>query len=166
MDRHGFTLIELAVVLALIGIVLALVLPRLPSVAGENLAASARTLGATLRYLQDRATTGTRLYALKIEPGTDHLSVAEVSSASGDREPDDPLLRKRPLREGIQIADVIIPRLGKVTEEQVRLEVGAAGLRDFVIIHLRSPEGGFWTVMAFPGGGKVGVYRDYLEEAP
>jgi hypothetical protein len=41
----------------------------------------------------------------------------------------------------------------------------AGGLRDFVVIHLRSPDDKFWTVMAFPASGKVKVYEGYQEEA-
>jgi hypothetical protein len=45
------------------------------------------------------------------------------------------------------------------------LDVAAGGLRDFVVIHLRSPDNRFWTVMAFPASGKVKVYDGYREEA-
>lgn len=165
MSRRGFTLIELVVVLAIIGMVMALVFPRLPSSESENLKVSARTLASTLRYLQDRAATGRTTYYLLMEPGTDSIKVLESAADGSDKEPDDTLLQKRPIKEGIQVADVIIPRLGKLTEGQVRLTVGMGGLRDFVDIHLRSADGSFWTVMAFPSSGKVKIYEGYQEEA-
>jgi general secretion pathway protein H len=68
------------------------------------------------------------------------------------------------VKEGIVVIDVMIPRLGKINEGKVRLDVGSGGLRDFVIIHLRSPEDKFWTVMAFPSSGKVKVFDGYQEE--
>lgn len=165
MDRRGFTLIEIAVVLAIIGMVLLLVLPRLPSSDGENLKISARTLAATLRYIQDRAATGRTTYYLRMEPGTDSVRVLEAAADGGEKEPDDPLLRKRSVKEGIIVADVTIPRLGKISDGQVRLDVAAGGLRDFVIIHLRSADNIFWTIMAFPASGKVKVVEGYQEEA-
>jgi len=165
MNRSGFTLIEIAVVLAIIGMVLMLVLPRLPSSDHENLKVSARTLASTLRYMQDRAATGRTTYYLRMEPGTDSVKVLESAADGGEKEPLDPLLQKRPVKEGIVVADVTIPRLGKVVDGTIRLEVGNGGLRDFVVIHLRSPEDKFWTVMAFPAGGKVKVYDGYQEEA-
>jgi len=165
MSRRGFTLIELVVVLAIIAMALALVFPRLPSSESENLKVSARTLAATLRYLQDRAATGRTTYYLQMEPGTDTIKVLESAADGSDKEPGDTLLQKRPIKEGIQVADVTIPRLGKVTEGQVRLTVGMGGLRDFVIIHLRSPDNNYWTVMAFPSSGKVKIYEGYQEEA-
>ncbi|HEY5523359.1 MAG TPA: prepilin-type N-terminal cleavage/methylation domain-containing protein, partial [Desulfuromonadaceae bacterium] len=53
-SRAGFTLIEIMVVLVIIGMVMMLVLPRLPSSDQENLKISARTLASTLRYIQER----------------------------------------------------------------------------------------------------------------
>ncbi len=160
----GFTLIEIAVVLAIIGMVMLLVLPRLPSAESENLKTSARTLATTLRYMQDRAATGRTLFFLRMEPGTDSVQVLEAAADGSEKAPDDPLLRKRPVKEGIQVADVVIPRLGKISDGQLRLEVGMSGLRDFAVIHLRSPDNSFWTVMAFPAGGKVKVYQGYQED--
>jgi general secretion pathway protein H len=165
MNRRGFTLIEIAVVLAIIGMVLMLVLPRLPSSDGENLKISARTVASTLRYVQDRAATGRMTYYVRIEPGTDILKVLEATVDGTEKEPGDPLLQKRVVKEGIVVADVMVPRLGMLKDGQLRLDIGAGGLRDFVVIHLRSADNKFWTVMAFPASGKVKVYDGYQEEA-
>ena len=165
MNRRGFTLIEIAVVLAIIGMVLMLVMPRLPSSEQENLKVSARSLSSTLRYMQDRAATSGTTYYLRMEPGTDSVKVLEAAADGGEKEPLDPLLQKRPVKEGIVVADGMIPRLGKLTDGQVRLVVGNGGLRDPVVIHLRSPDDKFWTVMAFQASGKVKIYDGYQEEA-
>jgi general secretion pathway protein H len=164
--QTGFTLIEIAVVMVIIGMVLLLVLPRLPSSDQENLKISARTLASTLRYLQERAATSRTGYYLTLEPGTESVKISEISSDGSAKEPSDPLLQKSPVKEGVIVADVRIPRLGKISDGQLRLDVGMGGVRDFVTIHLRSAEGQFWTVMAFPSGGKVKVYEGYLEDPP
>jgi general secretion pathway protein H len=160
----GFTLIEIAVVVAIICMVMLLVIPRLPSSEKENLKISARTLASTLRYVQERANTSGKYYYINFEPGTEIAKVFEVGGDGAGKEPTDPILQRPSLKEGIQIADVVIPRLGKVKEGQLRLDVGMGGLRDFVTIHLGSAGGKFWTLMAFPAGGKVKVYEGYLEE--
>lgn len=163
--RRGFTLIEIVVVLVIIGMVMTLVIPRLPNTQGEDLKISARTLASTLRYLQDRATTTGMTYYLHLEPGTDNVKVMQAAADGSEKEPDDPFLQQRPTKEGVQVADVVIPRLGKLNEGQVRLDIGAGGLRDFAAIHLRSPDGAFWTVMGFPSNGKVKVFQGYQEDA-
>lgn len=163
-NRSGFTLIEIVVVMVIIGMVMMLVIPRLPSSDSENLKISARTLAATLRYLQERAANAGTGYYLQLAPGTDTIKLFQIGADGSGRDPVDPLLQRPPLKEGIQVADVVVPRLGKVVDGQLRLDVGMAGLRDFVTIHLRSPEGKFWTVMAFPAGGKVKFYEGYQEE--
>ena len=165
-SRAGFTLIEIAVVLTIIGMVLLLVIPRLPSSDQENLKISARTLASTLRYLQERAATTRTGYYLSVMPGTETIQIFEVGADGSAKQPSDPLLQKPPVKEGITVADVRIPRLGKVNEGQVRVDVGVSGVRDFVTIHLRSTADRFWTVMAFPSGGKVKAYEGYLEDPP
>lgn len=164
--QAGFTLIEIAVVMAIIGMLMLLVVPRLPSSGQENLKISARTLASTLRYLQERAATSRTGYYVTLAPGTETLKIAEISTDGSAKEPSDPLLQKSPIIDGIIVADVRIPRLGKVSDGQLRIDVSVAGVRDFVTIHLRSVEGQFWTVMAFPSGGKVKAYDGYLEDPP
>jgi general secretion pathway protein H len=165
-SKAGFTLIEIAIVMAIIGMVMLLVIPRLPSSDQENLKISARTLASTLRYIQERAATSRTMYALILAPGTESVKIVEVGQDGSDRDPSDTLLLKSAVKDGIQVADVRIPRLGKVSEGQLRVDVGVGGVRDFVTIHLRSASGQFWTVMAFPSGGKVKAYEGYLEDPP
>lgn len=163
LNKSGFTLIEIVVVLAIVAMLLVVVVPRLPSSDDENLKISARTLASTLRYIQDRSATSRTTYFLVIEPGSDVIKILESAADGSDKNPDDPLLRQSPIKEGILISDVIIPRLGKVNEGQLRLTIGMGGLRDFTVFHLQSRGNNFWTVMGFPSSGKVKVYEGYQE---
>ncbi len=165
-NRAGFTLIEIAVVMCIIGMVMLLVIPRLPSSDRENLKISALTLASTLRYIQERAATSRTGYYLALAPGTESVRIVEIGGDGSPKEPSDPLLQKSPVKEGITVADVRIPRLGKVSDGEVRVDIGVAGIRDYVTIHLRSSAGQFWTVMAFPAGGKVKAFEGYLEDPP
>ena len=166
LRQSGFTLIEIAIVMAIIGMVMLLVVPRLPSSDQENLKISARTLASTIRYLQERSSTSRTGYYLSFAPGTESVKIVEVGGDGNATEPSDPLLQKSPVKEGITVADVRIPRLGKVIDGQLRVDVAVGGIRDFVTIHLRSAAGQFWTVMVFPSGGKVKAYEGYLEDPP
>jgi general secretion pathway protein H len=119
-----------------------------------------------MRYMQERAAALRTGYYLSMAPGTESIQILEVGTDGSTTEPADPLLRKAVVKEGIIVADVRIPRLGKIIDGQVRVDVGVAGIRDFVTIHLRSSNGKFWTVMAFPSGGKVKAFDGYLEDPP
>ena len=94
------------------------------------------------------------------------MKIFEISADGSAKEPADPLLQKSPVKEGVVVADVRIPRLGKVSDGQVRVDVGVAGVRDFVTIHLLSTSGQYWTVMVFPSGGKVKAFEGYHEDPP
>ena len=152
--------------MVIIGMVMMLVLPRLPTSDQENLKISARTLASTLRYLQERAATSRTNFYLALAPGTESVKIVEIGADGSGKEPSDPLLQKSPVKEGVIVADVRIPRLGKVSDGQLRVDVGMGGIRDFVTVHLRSAGGQFWTVMAFPSGGKVKAFEGYLEDPP
>ena len=167
-SRAGFTLIEIAVVMAIIGMVMLLIIPRLPLSDQENLKISARTLASTLRYMQERAATtaSRRGFYIILAPGTETVKILEIGGDGNSKEPADPLLLKSSVKEGVTVADVRIPRLGKVVDGQLRVDVGVGGIRDFVTIHLRSAGGQFWTVMAFPSGGKVRALEGYIEDPP
>jgi general secretion pathway protein H len=164
--QSGFTLIEMVVVMVIISLVMLLVIPRLPSSDQENLKISARTLASTFRYLQERATTSRTGYYLVLMPGTESVKILETSPAGSGQVPSDPLLQKPAIKEGIIVADVRIPRLGKVSDGQLRIDVGVAGFRDFITVHLRSSGGDYWTVMVFPSGGEVKAFEGYLEDPP
>lgn len=165
-SQSGFTLIEIAVVMAIIAMVMLLVIPRLPSSDQENLKISARTLASTLRYLQERAATSGTSYYLDLAPGTESVRIVQVGGDGSALEPSDPLLQKSPVKEGVIVTDVRIPRLGKIKDGQVRVDVGVAGVRDFVTFHLGNAAGESWTVMAFPSGGKVKAFEGYHEDPP
>jgi MSHA pilin protein MshC len=60
MDRKGFTLIELVMVLVLIGIMAAVVVPRLPNVASTKAGVIVDKLRADIRYAQNLAMTRSR----------------------------------------------------------------------------------------------------------
>ena len=165
-SKAGFTLIELMVVMAIISMVMLLVIPRLPSSDQENLKVSARTLASTLRYVQERAATSGIRYIITLVPGTETAKISEMGGDGNPKDPADPLLQKSAVKEGIVIVDTRIPRLGKIVDGQLRVDIGVAGIRDFVTIHLRSLEGKYWTVMAFPSGGKVKDYEGYHEDPP
>lgn len=165
LRSDGFTLIELAVVVAILGMVALLVFPRLPSVDAARLRGSARSLAATLRYLEDRAVTTKTGYTLSLNLTEGAVTVMKRLPGGEQVPPDESPPAGRALAEGVSIEDVFTPRSGKRSTGEVSLEFGPGGLQEFAAIHLKSERGGQYTVMAYPASGKVRVFDGYREEA-
>lgn len=161
----GFTLIELAVVLAILATVALLVFPRLPSTDATNLRGSARALAATIRYTGDKAVTAKSAYRLRVNLTDNRLAV--IKMVNGEESTDtDPFFSRQILAEGINIEDVSTPRLGKIAGGEVTVNFGPGGLEDFVVIHLQGSRDRHFTVTAYPQNGKVKVEEGYREVGP
>jgi general secretion pathway protein H len=160
----GFTLLELLVVLAVMAMAAAIVVPRLPTSEATALKRSARGVAALLRSIDNEATTRKTTYRLTFDLGLEQLRVKELQGGE-EAAPNDVRLARPVLAEGIAIEDVRLPRLGTVTSGQVQVEIGPGGLSEYLTVHLVSPAGKQFTVMAFPQTGKVTVNEGYLEKA-
>jgi len=159
----GFTLIELMVVLVILSITAALVVPRLPSTDAMELKSSARSLASLLRYLGERSISSKTIYRLHVNIRENSIKVTRKLANGDEIPPEDPLLSRNTLTAGIVIADLESPRLGKVTEGEVFIDFGSAGLSEFLTIHLNSPKGEIFTVTGYPQGGKVKIISGYQE---
>jgi general secretion pathway protein H len=67
------------------------------------------------------------------------------------------MLTRTVLAEGVMLKDVTTPRLGKVTDGEVSIDVGPGGMTEFLTIHLATADGASFTVAVFPAGGKVRI---------
>jgi MSHA pilin protein MshC len=85
MDRKGFTLIELMMVLVLLGILAIFAAPRLLNVTATNAGAFADKLRADIRYAQDLAMTQNRRYRVYFNTApSPNPGYAVVNDANGN----------------------------------------------------------------------------------
>lgn len=159
----GFTLIELMVVLVLLSLAAALIAPRLPATEAMELKSSARSLASLLRYLGERSSGSKHLYRLHVNFRENSIYVTRRLASGDEITPEDPLLSRKTLADGVIITDLQSPRLGTVAEGEVLIDFGAGGLFEFVTLHLRSPAGESFTVTGYPQGGKVKIIPGYQE---
>lgn len=157
---------ELVVVIAILALAAAIVLPRLQVSRSAELSRSARQLAATIRFLQDRAITTKTTYRMRLELGGNAISVTRTLPDGSEETPDDQLLRRPFLADGITVASVITPRGGKRQAGEAVIPFGVAGLGEFTMIHLRNGDDAMMTVLAYPSSGTVTVAEGYREEAP
>ncbi len=160
---RGFTLIEMVVVIVVISLVALLVIPLFPSTNAADLRRSARSLAAVIRYLGDQAVTTRTPYRLRLDVTGNTVTVSKPGDNGEETVPTDPFLSRPVLTEGVTIADVEVPRLGKLTEGNVAMAFGVAGLGEFTVIHLRGVRDNYLTITAFPNGGRVTVSNGYRE---
>lgn len=157
---------ELMVVIAVLALVAVIVVPRLSVNRAVELNRSARTLAATIRYLQDKAITSKTPYRIRLEIGSSRVQVTKLSPSGTEGSPEDSFLDRPLLPEGLIVADVLTQREGKRTDGEAVLTFDMGGLADFAAIHLQSADETVVTVMALPSSGKVTVADGYQEVPP
>lgn len=162
-SSSGFTLVELVVVVTLLAMAALLVFPRLPDTGGAALKGSARSVAATVRYLFDRVAETGRPHRLRFTVGTGEVRIAELRSDGMESAPTDPFLSRQVIADGVVVKDLQTPRLGKVSDGQVALDVGPAGIAEPATIHLLSIGGKEMTLEISPYARRVIVTEGYRE---
>lgn len=94
-DRSGFTMVELALVIALIGILAWIAYPKVAVLGEMRLDAAARRLAADLRYAQSRSVGTGVTHGIYFEPARGRYTVYAPTPAAPVVDPAD---RGRPLR--------------------------------------------------------------------
>lgn len=84
MKNKGFTLIELAIVIVVLGIMISLVIPTLGEMTGANLKQSSRHLTGMIRFLRDEAEAKKTVYRLRFDVPGGHYW-AERLEVTSDR---------------------------------------------------------------------------------
>ena len=129
----GFTLLELAVVLLILGIAVSFLAPRLRDPDTMALASSVRRLATTARYLYDEAAY--QRVPMRLNLDLDHQTYF-VTVLGGD--PDAPefvpartaLARPVTLPDAVAFSDVVLPAVGTVTEGIVFAQFSPDGWAD------------------------------------
>jgi hypothetical protein len=152
----------MAVVIVIISMVAIIVLPLLPSTGAADLKNSARRLSTVVRYLGERSVTTKTPYRMRLDLNDSTVVIKKIVEGE-ETNPEDPFFSRNILDDGVSIEDIEIQRLGKLGEGVINVDFGAAGLGEFIVIHLKGEKDGRFTVTAFPYGGRVEVLEGYRE---
>jgi general secretion pathway protein H len=165
--RHaaGFTLIELAIVLFVVGIAASFVVPRLRSSERVVLDTAASRLATSIRWVYEEAA----LRQLPLRLNLD-LDQQEYWVSAYNEDPDapafeidrTPLARPQPLPDDVVIADVVTSTDGTVDGGLVLAQFLPEGATDVLVIHLQSRGGAFSTIAFDPLTGRTRVGDGYL----
>ncbi len=161
----GFTLLELAVVLLILGIAASFLVPRLRDPETVALQSAANRIATTARYLYDEAAY--QRLPMRLNLDLDHQTYF-VTVLGGD--PDDPefvpvassLAKPTLLPDAVAFRDVVLPTVGTVTEGLVFAQFSPEGWADPLVVHLRGRSGGEATMAIEPLTGRTRVADRYV----
>jgi prepilin-type N-terminal cleavage/methylation domain-containing protein len=170
--QNGFTLIELALAVAIIAILLGIAIPRLPSLGRTDLEASADRLATTMTYLADEASLRGRIYRLTLDLDAEGWTVAALApfAAVGDdaRRPEfredtaDPLAGAVALPDGV-FFDAVLDRDGSVGAGTHDVFFLPEGLTESIGVRLAEQDGA--TVVVTLNASRGSAQREETIEA-
>ena len=162
----GFTLIELAMVMLVIAIIMAVAMPRVGGMLDrQQMQRTINVLRGTVRYLQARAALTKRVYRLMVDLDRHVLSICylDVGAPEGCRPEPTRELRDYVLPEAVHILDVVTPQGEKIRAGIANTHFHPSGFAETSIIHLGSDNQQRFTLMIEPLSGRIKVYDGYVE---
>lgn len=132
----GFTLIELVVVVALMGLMLFFSLPRLQNNPFlDDTKKSSRWLINKVRSLKESALRDQKQYTLHFD--LDSGRVWETHEAMSAEELESTLLNSYALPDDLRIADIEYPSKGKIYSGRAAINFYKAGYTDKALVHMQ-----------------------------
>lgn len=159
----GFTLIEITLVILIMGILLALSIPRLGSLTGHNLKVSCRRLSATAKHLFHRSTVKRTIYRLNYDLKRNEYWITyrdETLEFVGDSSP---LSRRVRLPKDVYFEDITIVGRGKFFEGEVQTHFFPKGWVDETLVHLKDARGRQASIHILPLSARTKIYDKYVE---
>lgn len=164
ISSRGFTLLELAVVVCLLGLFAALVVPRLAGVGEGSRRAALRRLAGTVRYLYNESVLTGREHRLIFDLDGESWRAQQltpegelVAAGSGGR--------GGRLPGGLRFTDVEVSGKGKSSSGEVTTEFSPSGWVPQTVIHFEREGRAPLTLRILPLTGVAELHEGYREFA-
>jgi prepilin-type N-terminal cleavage/methylation domain-containing protein len=156
----GFTLLEIAVVIFIMGLVMTLAIPYLGGFHGAQLKSEARRLAGRASYLYDEASTQQVIYRLTFD--LDHNGYYASRLDPYLPEPkflpySGPWGHEVMMPPGLRLRDVSVAGIGTAKVGSISCEFYPEGYVDATVIHLATTSGSVLTLSFNPLTGNVGI---------
>ena len=161
-NQSGFTLIELALVVVLLGIMASYSLPLISGLEPDQLKATARRLSGTVKYLYNEA----------VMTGTEHhlvFNLTEGSYHAAQRDADGKVTelgnlgRRHQLPDDVKFDSIYQPQRGEKKTGKVTTIFKPEGWLEETIIHLRDEDQHKLTIRLVPLTGLSEIYDGYRD---
>jgi prepilin-type N-terminal cleavage/methylation domain-containing protein len=157
----GFTLIELMIVIAIIGITLGYIGPRVMSgVFSSDLDRAVRDITAMIQVARSSAITKHATYFVRFNIDEAKVAMYPEPETSG-KEPE--MDRERDLPEGVVLKGIKTPYQSGKDRGEMDLRVTTEGVVEQGVIQLEGPFGKQYTLVVKPFSGTLKVYDHYVE---
>jgi len=110
----GFTLLELLVVIILIGVALALALPRFTGTGRAYLRTDASRVSSFLRFISNASATRKLYYKVSFDIAAGEIRTERSRDGAQYLPESDPNVRRLKLRDEVSMEDMVVEGLGKV----------------------------------------------------
>lgn len=165
---HGFTLLELAVVMFLIGLVMMLAMPYFGSVQSSQMRSEARRLASRANYLYQEAGAQKVLLRLTFDFASNGYFVTRLdpfAARPAFRPEGGPAGVRVVMPAGVRIRDVTVEGLGTFARGVVSTQFYPGGYVDATVIHLADAKGEVFTLAIDPFSGHVSIVRGDVDPA-
>ncbi|MFC1534075.1 Tfp pilus assembly protein FimT/FimU [Thermodesulfobacteriota bacterium] len=161
-DAKGYTLIELIVVIALIGLVMSLTVPRFQSaILTDDLKGTTRKITGLIRTLRNEAIREQKTFYLKFDLESNRFWIDYPAMTEEERGLKRESASSFPA--GVQILDIWYRGEGKKMSGEMSILFSKRGYIQPSIIHLGSEDGRKYTLVLSPFLGRVKILEDYVD---
>ncbi|MBI5644328.1 MAG: prepilin-type N-terminal cleavage/methylation domain-containing protein [Deltaproteobacteria bacterium] len=157
----GFTLLELIVVIAVIGTILAIVFPRISNVGERRLHSDSARVSSLLVYLSEAATTKKVYYRARFDLDKELIRIESSKDGEEYAEETEGAFKGITLSDGVSIEDVVLSGLGRVNTGEVAVVMQPFGNAEPFVIHFKGGDD-FLTLSFNPYTGRSSIEEGYV----